>query len=184
MKKDLLSCNEFTSLQGTLALFAEGTYCDLSDRAVKRVKASEVNIFRLVNLINQLLDMEKIEAGMLKLHPSNFFIVPLIQQAIESIRAFAEQNEITIEEPESADDIEVYADEQRTSQVLTNLISNAIKYSPAGKNVWINIVKVDNYAEIQIIDQGVGIPEQYKQKIFDRFQRVERGAEKHASTGL
>ncbi len=173
-----------TSLQGTLALFASGTYGQLSDRAIKRVKASETNIFRLVNLINQLLDMEKIEAGMLEMHASDIQIAPVIHQAIESIRGFAEQNEITLEEPDVSEDLQAHADEQRTMQILINLISNAIKYSQPGKAVSVNAVKSGQFVEIQVIDEGLGIPSQYTQKIFDRFQRIDRGAEKHASTGL
>ncbi len=173
-----------TSLQGTLALFANGTYGELSDRAAKRVKSSETNIFRLVNLINQLLDMEKIEAGMLEMHATDIYIVPVIQQAIESIRGFAEQNEIKLEEPDPSEDLQVHADEQRTMQILINLISNAIKYSQPGKTVSLQVIKAGQFAEIQVIDDGLGIPPQYTQRIFERFQRIDRGAEKHASTGL
>lgn len=173
-----------TSLQGTLALFAAGTYGELSDRAMKRIHASEANIFRLVNLINQLLDMEKIEAGMMEMHTRDISLQPLIHQAIESARGFAEQNEITIEEPEVTEEILVRADEQRTTQVLINLISNAVKYSPPGKKIRLTASKSTQFAEIKVVDEGVGIPAQYTQKIFERFQRIDRGAEKHASSGL
>lgn len=173
-----------TSLQGTLALFASGTYGELSDRALKRVRASETNIFRLVNLINQLLDMEKIEAGMLEMHATDIHIASVIHQSIESIRGFAEQNEIILEEPDVSEEIQIHADEQRTMQILINLISNAIKYSQPGKTVSVNVIENGQFAEIQVIDEGLGIPPQYTQKIFDRFQRIDRGAEKHASTGL
>jgi signal transduction histidine kinase len=173
-----------TSLQGTLALFANGAYGDLSTKALKRVINAEANVFRLIGLINQLLDIDKIEAGMLELHPVDVLVVPMVMKAIEAVQIFAEQNEISIEEPNLEQDLAVHADEGRIIQVLVNLLSNAIKYSEPGKTVRTNLVPMDGFAEIQIIDAGFGIPIEYRDKIFDRFQRIERSQEKHDSTGL
>ncbi len=172
-----------SSLQMTLALVVKGTYGKLNDVGHTRVSKAERSIERLISLISELLDIEKIEAGMLELDRSTIELKTATTVAVETVGQLADDNSITI--TDNTPEMEIYADKRRLEQVMVNLLSNAIKYSPKDTTVVIDAVSDGNILEIRIIDQGKGVPPEDREQIFERFKQVKRVEEtKEKSTGL
>lgn len=172
-----------TSIRGSLTLLCAGALGPLSEPISKVVKIAERNSIRLINLINDLLDIEKLEAGKMDMVFGKVELLSVLERAMESVHAFADQHGVKVEL--EAQPLEVYADADRLVQVLVNLLSNACKYSPAGGSVKLSVQDSDNYALISVCDQGRGIPEEAKNQLFERFQQVENeDATKKGGTGL
>jgi signal transduction histidine kinase len=172
-----------TSIRGSLTLLNVGALGALPDQAKKVVGIAERNTIRLITLINDILDIEKLEAGKLDMV---FDMIPLsnvLERSDQAVRAFAEQNGIRLEITPTA--ASVYADGDRLVQVLVNLISNAVKFSPKGAAVTITVEEIPNWVEVKVIDRGRGIPPKYKGLLFQRFQQVEASdSRKKGGTGL
>lgn len=160
-----------TSLQTTLAMTAKGSYGKLSEKGQTRIESAERNVLRLINLINELLDIEKMEAGMLELKKAPCKLASVVDNAIDSVRPLAESNQIRL--LTSSSDVTVDCDANRLTQVLVNLLSNAVKYSPPEGEVNVFIENSVDWIEVQVKDQGNGIPAEHLGQIFDRFQQVE-----------
>lgn len=172
-----------TAIQGTLGLLSSGAYGPQSEKAIHGISLAERSIKRLVGLINDLLDIEKIEAGKWELTFSTVSVSDIVEQSIESVQVLAQQKEITFETKTGA--LEIYADEKRLIQVLVNLLSNAIKYSPEKGKIRVTVERPRGWVEIRVSDQGRGIPEDDLSKVFDRFQQVEASdATAKGGTGL
>jgi len=174
-----------TSVQASLTLLSEGVLGTLPARAVKEITNAENNATRLINLINDLLDIEKMEAGQLAIDCQMTEVYPLFERSYESVKAFADKTSVNIRMVDS--DIRIYADGDRIIQVLVNLLSNAIKFSPADSTVTLKAVEVENnLVELRVVDQGRGIPESFLSSMFQRFQQVDKigDAKKKKGTGL
>jgi PAS domain S-box-containing protein len=173
------------SLQFALALLSSAKYGTLNEKGDELVHVSEKNVGRLISLINQMLDLHKLDSQQLTLALKDVPVAEIIQPALEAIESYAEekQMEITI----NAEDFCVRADKERMHQVLINLLSNAIKYSPSGSEIVLSVKKLpgDWLAEFRVSDCGAGILPEHRQRVFDRFYRVtsEDGAEQEG-TGL
>jgi PAS domain S-box-containing protein len=172
-----------TSLQATLTFLLEGLYGQLSESGQKRVKGAESGIARLINLINDLLDIEKMEAGKLSMKFADVNLAEVIERSVEAVQGFAEQQQVTLGIEKQ--DVQVRADADRMVQVLVNLLSNAIKFSEDGGRVEIKISDHNESLEVQVIDHGVGIPEGYERTIFDKYGQAHAPAGKRRrGTGL
>ena len=136
---------------------------------------------KLIELIKDLLDVTKIQAGKLELKKTNFIINDLIAECGEELQAHSQKHQLLIE---GDTNIEVHADRNRMEQVLINLLSNAIKYAPGTDKVVIKVTKVDEGTKIAITDFGIGIPKAKQQYLFDRFYRVDDTSQKYAGLGL
>jgi signal transduction histidine kinase len=144
---------------------------------------AEANSQRLIRLINDLLDIEKMEAGKLELAPQATPVQPIIDQSIAAVNDFAAQNHVTIET--ASTDAWVNADSDRVVQVLINFLSNAVKYSDKDSTVTIACLATDGAVEIRVIDRGRGIPPEFTEKIFDKFQQVDaKDKREKKGTGL
>ena len=153
----------------TLAESAEGRH-DADDR--QRITVLERSLDRMIGLVNDLLDMDKIEAGLLVLDCTSKNFNEALKAAIDSVRYLAEQRHIQIDS--QSVDVSVELDEKRMGQILINLLANAIKYSPRGSTISI-VTKVEGpLLTVQVIDKGRGIPQALLQTIFDRFRQVEK----------
>lgn len=130
---------------------------------------------RLTVLINDLLDISKIQEGKLELNKEKFTINDLVKETIENIQAISNQHEILVIGNAKMD---VVADRDRIGQVLTNLLTNAIKYSPNSNQVIVNLLQENNNVVVAIKDFGIGIDKKHQHKIFDRFYRVAGRSEK------
>lgn len=160
-----------TSLQTTLAMTAKGSYGELTEKGKSRIESAERNVVRLINLINELLEIEKMEAGMLELKIEPCQISTVVDAAIDSVRPLAERNRVKL--LTSSSDATVDCDATRLTQVLVNLLANAIKYSPPDGEVNVFIENSADWLEVQVKDQGKGIEAEHLDKIFDKFQQVD-----------
>jgi signal transduction histidine kinase len=139
----------------------------------------------LLSLINDILDLAKIEAGRMELEVTDFHLPQAIDNAITLIRERAARRAIQLEveiDPRLGD---IKGDERKVKQVLLNLLSNAIKFTPEGGRVGVHAGLADDFAEISVIDTGVGIAPEDHEAVFEEFRQVGSDyAKKHEGTGL
>lgn len=172
-----------TSIRGSLTLLSVGALGSLPEQAKKVVSIAERNTIRLITLINDILDIEKLESGKLDMVFDTVQMSNVLDRSAEAVRAFAEQNGIKLEMIHT--NASVYADGDRLVQVIVNLVSNAVKFSPKGQTVTVAVSEIPNWVEVKVIDRGRGIPPKYKNLLFQRFQQVEASdARKKGGTGL
>lgn len=166
-----------TSIAGALSLLANGVLGDLSDKARQMVIVADANARRLTLLINDLLDMEKLLAGHMRLNMQACEIDRLLEQAINENRAYADKYEVALTFDNAVDAVhgplELSLDPSRMMQVMANLLSNAIKYSPAKEVVTVRLEKHDAVARIKVIDHGPGIPNDFQSHIFQKFTQAD-----------
>ncbi len=172
-----------TSIRGSLTLLSVGALGVLPEGVKKVVSIAERNTIRLIGLINDILDIEKLEAGKLDMVMDDLALSNVIERSQESVKSFAEQHGVNLIMAQT--DIKVHADGDRLVQVLVNLLSNACKFSPKGGNVRVDVIDIPNWVEVRVIDQGRGIPEKFKNLLFQKFQQVEASdSRKKGGTGL
>lgn len=172
-----------TSVLGTLTLFEAGAFGAVSEKGNSRIQDMQADVSRLVVLINDLLDAEKLESGKLVLDLKTFAVDTAVRQAILSVTPLAEKAGVAIKyEPSRVD---VVADESRLVQVLINLLSNAIKFSTQGSEVEIQTRSDGEFSCIAVKDCGRGIAPEMQAKLFERFNQVEAAdSTKRGGTGL
>lgn len=176
-KKDLIAMvshdlrTPLTSIQGFLTLLSTGMYGSLSQQGSEGLNIADANAARLISLINDLLDIEKMESGRLHMEFENADVDDIVQRSINAVIAFAQQQQVDL----MADPckLSVLADRARLVQVLVNLLSNAIKFSPPHSLVKVVAEELADCVEFRVIDQGRGVPEKFKESIFERFQQVQ-----------
>jgi CheY-like chemotaxis protein/anti-sigma regulatory factor (Ser/Thr protein kinase) len=162
-----------------------GAAGELPERATKLVSIAHSNSERLVRLINDILDIEKIESGKLAFEMQPVRLRQLLAQAIEANRGFAEQYGVKLEIEFATENAIVSADPDRLMQVLTNLISNAVKFSPGGGAVSTSILRKGDQYRISVADRGSGIPEEFRGRIFSKFAQADASATREkGGTGL
>lgn len=160
-----------TSIKGSLGLLEGGKGGELSDRGKRLVTMGRQECDRLVRLINDILDIRKIEAGKLELERKSVVPSVIVAEAIEALSAYAAEHNVRIEASDLV--IEpIIADRDRIAQVLINLISNAVKFSPEGGVVRVSSSLKRDRVRIEVKDQGPGISEQDQNKLFRKFQQV------------
>ncbi|HEY9887006.1 MAG TPA: ATP-binding protein, partial [Candidatus Obscuribacterales bacterium] len=172
------------SMIGALDLLGTGQLGTLSDRGQQLIDMAIHNAERLVRLVNDILDLERMQAGTLTLHPTLCQLPDLFEQAAALMQATAQQAQVTLViDPV---DVALTVDGDRIQQLLTNLLSNAIKFSAAGGTVSLSArLEADTRLHITIHDQGRGIPADKLTLIFDRFQQVDASdARAKGGTGL
>ncbi|NOQ13738.1 MAG: PAS domain S-box protein [Methyloprofundus sp.] len=191
MKKEFIATvshelrTPLTSIHGALGLLRSETLDTLEPLAQELLGIALVNSNRLILLVNDILDMEKLEAGALKFDIKIYPLTSLIELAVVSNQTYAEQHNSFIEISENLPQVSVAVDQHRYIQVLTNLLSNAAKFSPEGRPVKIEATANDDIVCVSIIDEGPGIPESFKDKIFNKFSQVEdANSQKTPGTGL
>jgi len=139
----------------------------------------------LLGMINDLLDLSKIEAKEMQIYKKQFTVYPAVCEVLNVIRAIVDKKKITIEILCKNKSVEIYADYRKFQQVLYNLLSNAAKFSPERDKIEIGIDKIDNNLRIYVKDNGIGIDPKYHEKIFHKFQQVDNSyARRQGSTGL
>jgi signal transduction histidine kinase len=125
----------------------------------------------LLELINEVLDLSKIEAGRLELHPEQFEMAAAMDETLSSIRALAAPKFINVEK-RVASGVSLYADRVRFKEILYNLLSNAVKFTPDGGQVWIEEAITGSIVTISVVDTGIGIPAEEHESVFDKFYQV------------
>ncbi len=177
MKKDFLSTvshelrTPLTSIRGSLGLLAAGVMGELPPDAQPMVKVAERNSVRLIALINDILDFDKLESGKMELELRPTPLMRVLERSIESISAFAEQEGVEIEL--HCGNATVIGDEARLSQVTVNLLSNAVKYSHHGATIAVTALLDHGFIEVRVQDHGRGIAPELQKRLFQRFQRAD-----------
>ncbi len=157
-----------TSVELTLNMLRQGVYGHISESGLKSLADSQSNIHRLISLVNDLLDLEKMDSGKLTMDFDYARVSHLIERSVESIRPQAEQKNISIVTPQTR--LAIAADEDRLVQVLSNLLANAISYCPPDSVVQIDLQKEDSSIELSVSDSGIAVGEAFSQAVFERFQ--------------
>ncbi len=159
-----------TSIGISLNLLTEGKRGDVPEKVLNVLNRADSSLSTLTHLVNELLDLNKLEAGKMSMNSSVVNAQEIFTKSKDSLSGLAESAGIKIEITDA--DCTLWGDSLRLTQALTNLISNAIKFSPRGSTVKINIEKEGELAEIQVIDQGPGVPESEKAHLFDKFKQT------------
>ncbi len=176
-----------TSIRGALGLLSAGLMGTVDAKAQNLLRIAVTNTDRLIRLINDILDIERMESGRATLHVRQCNLRELVQQATETMTAMADGAGVTLQIEARVDQEEVAldGDPDRILQVVTNLLSNAIKFSPSGTAVTISVDADPDWLTLRVSDQGRGIPLDKLESIFDRFQQVEASdARQKGGTGL
>lgn len=173
-----------TSIRGSLSMLAQGMAGELSEPVQRLVGLAHDNSERLVVLVNDILDFEKLRAGEVRMNLTVVDLVAQARAALEACEGYAHQHHVeTHLEADGA--LWVKADGQRLQQVLANLLSNAIKFSPAGGEVWVRIDRRAGEPRLRVTDSGPGVPTGFVDKLFEPFaQADELQTRRRGGTGL
>ncbi len=193
-----------TPIKNALTILSGGRCGELSETAIKFINMAKRNVENLTNIINDILDINKIEAGKMDFNYKLMNIHSVIENVKNNFDCVAKEHNIVLTTQEQENLPEIYADSQRLGQVLTNLVSNAIKFTPDGKNITIKseLKNSDDIAQnpyfeddlktlngtyvlVSVVDEGVGIKKENMQKAFDKFTQIESPlSRKVGGTGL
>ena len=174
-----------TSIRGSLGLVAGGAVGEIPDQADAMINIALKNSERLTNLINDILDTEKIESGKMDFDRSALDLVALVEQSIEANQAYGESFKVRFEFEYTVPNAKVQADANRLMQVLANLLSNAVKFTPANETVSVCVSRQDEMLRVAVTDRGPGIPEEFHDKVFDKFTQLDTSnSRRNGGTGL
>lgn len=173
-----------TSINGALGLLAGGALGEMPGQAKQLIEMAHKNSQRLASLINDLLDMDKLVAGKMTLELQLQPLMPLIEQSLESIRAYGGQYQVSFKLIAS-EDVQVRVDGNRLIQVLNNFLSNAAKFSPPGGQVDIAVRLANAHVRVEVIDHGTGVPVEFREHIFQKFSQADSSdTRQKGGTGL
>jgi signal transduction histidine kinase len=174
-----------TSIIGSLQLINSGVLGEVDKEVAELTGVAERNGQRLLDLINDILDIEKIESGKLTLTPELLTLDELVGESLVLNKGFAERFQVRYEPRGTLLPVQVKADRKRLLQVMTNLLSNAAKFSPPGEAVEVSMEDLGTRVRIGVHDHGPGIPENFRSRIFGRFAQADSSATRQkGGTGL
>ncbi|BAY25328.1 two-component sensor histidine kinase [Calothrix sp. NIES-2100] len=160
-----------TAIRAALGLLNSGIYDNRPEKSKRMIEIAATDCDRLVRLVNDILDLERLESGRAILDKTTCEAADLIQQAVEGVKAIAKQQNISFNI--DITDAQVWADADAIIQTLTNLLSNALKFSPSDSTITLSVQPQTDCVLFQISDQGRGIPTEKLEVIFGRFQQVD-----------
>jgi signal transduction histidine kinase len=175
-----------TAIKGFVDNMLDGLTGELNPGQLRYLTRIKANTDRLARLINDLLDLTRIESGRLELRPTALLLTPLVTEVAASLRPVAKDKHIQLDVTASAPDATAWADRDKVTQVLMNLLGNALKFTPAHGHITVTIAR-DGAAWVQIAvaDTGPGIAAEEAAKIFDQFYQVAHaGTQRPHGTGL
>jgi two-component system CheB/CheR fusion protein len=171
LKTPITSINGYVQLLLNIYNEADEQRLNLSKSTVKSsLNTIAKQVVKLTRLITELLDLSKIESGKLELHKTPFYLKDLVEETVQDVRQTASKHAILVH---SEFDQKVWADKDRIGQVILNLLTNAIKYSPDSDNIEVYVEGNKNCAMVKVKDYGIGIDKKDHNRIFERFYRVE-----------
>jgi len=174
-----------TSILGSLALIAGGVAGTLSVQTRPLIEVAHRNAQRLTRLINDILDIDKIESGQMQFNLCAQELTPIVRQAIEANRSYAEQYGVEFVLAHELPGARSEVDSDRLNQVLANLLSNAAKFSPAKTEVTVVIERRQGSIRIAVSDRGPGIPPEFRSRIFQKFSQSDASdTRQKGGTGL
>ena len=172
-----------TRVADFLSVFGAGTFGPLSDKGLETTKLMQQNADRLVLLLNDLFDLEKLESGKIEIAPTPCNLGNIIERSVNAVIMFGQKYNVRIEA--APVNVPLMVDGNRIVQVLVNLLSNAVKFSPRGGVVRVAVRPAPGAVEIGVIDHGRGIPAEALDAVFEAYRQVEAGdAKSKGGTGL
>ncbi len=166
-----------TNMSLSLDLIARGEDRELPPHIKTMIDIARRSSERLTRLVNDLLDIHKFEAGEMALHIKPLKLMPLVEEATEASRAYAEQCGVHYRLASALPDAWVKADGDRLMQVLTNLLSNAAKFSPANATVEVSVARREGALRVAVTDSGPGIPAGFREQLFHPFTQAKPSLE-------
>jgi signal transduction histidine kinase len=139
---------------------------------------------RLLKILSELLDLSQLESGKIQLHITNVDARIPVKRALDSVTATAQQKRIDLQVDLASGLLPIKADEEKTTWVLINFLTNAIKYSAENAVILLQVKQIDNAVEFSVIDTGLGIQAEHISKLFNRFYKVPGSQEKGSGLGL
>ena len=174
-----------TAISGALGLINGGAVGEVPAAMQQMLRIAQDNSLRLQELINDLLDMDKLLAGKMRFELRPQPLWPLLEKAVAHNQPYAEQHQVRLQLLGAPCGIQVQVDEQRLAQVLANLLSNAAKFSPAGASVTVAAQQRDGKVQISVSDQGPGIAEAFRPRLFSKFSQADAtDTRRKGGTGL
>lgn len=175
-----------TSMRASLSLLKSGAAGPIDGEVEELVEIAHRHCERLVRLVSDMLDVEKIESGRLSAQPTPQALMPIVDDALGAMRVQAQDAQVALCgrcEP-GLEALPVAVDRDRITQVLMNLLSNALKYSPPQGAVDVTLARAGQGLRITVADRGPGIPAAFRARIFQRFAQADAGADRKTSSGL
>ncbi len=174
-----------TSIKSSLDMLLAGRMGEITDTQGNFITLAKRNVNRLSGIINDLLDLSKIEAGKMEYRFEPCNLIEPIKFVVSSFEQLAQKKNIKIVFDAEKEEFKINADPGRIEQVASNLISNAVKFTPENGQITVKIQEEDNNAKVSVIDNGIGIKEEDISKVFDKFQQIENSLDrKVGGTGL
>ena len=174
-----------TSVSGSLGLILGGAAGEVSPKAEKLLEIAQKNSKQLTLLINDLLDIEKLEAGKLTFTVADYELGDLVASSIETNKNFGAKRNVQLAFTRNTDPILVNVDEDRLQQVLSNLLSNGIKFSPDGETVQVTVTPMGEKVRVSVSDNGPGIPQSFRDQVFEKFTQADASSTRQkGGTGL
>ncbi len=172
-----------SSIIGALDLLGTGQLGNLNAKGEQVLDIAITNTERLMRLVNDILDLERIKAGKIQMQKVRCNGANLLSQALETMQPLANNSQLRLELETTS--VILWADPDRILQTLTNLLSNAIKFSEPGQTIWLRSRLYGDYLQVEVEDEGRGIPADKLQLIFERFQQVDASdSRRKGGTGL
>jgi signal transduction histidine kinase len=172
-----------TSMLGYLEILRGGEAGELSDEQEHFLEIVDRNCQRLHNLIDDILFLSRLDSGRFQLEPASVDLGRLVADRVESIRPAADKKQVEVHLDVSDVSLQLWADPSRLAQVIDNLLSNGVKFTPEGGDVFVTVGTLDETARLEVRDTGVGIPEDEAKRLFERFFRAST-AQNIQGTGL
>jgi len=162
-----------TSIKGSVDNMLDGLTGSLNEKQIRYLNRIKSNTDRLSRLINDLLDLSRIESGHVEVRPTNLPLTALAEEVAEHMKALAAEKLIRIEIPPADPKVTAWADRDKVTQVLINLISNAVKFTPRDGKITVALEKNgSDYIQISVADTGPGILPEERNRIFSKFYQV------------
>ncbi|HZZ85548.1 MAG TPA: ATP-binding protein [Anaeromyxobacteraceae bacterium] len=178
LKNDLVAtvAHEFrtpiTSLRMAIHLCAEEVVGPLTDKQADLLQAAREDCERLQSIVDDLLDLSRIQAGRIELHRKPVPAAALLEEAARALRQAAQAAELSLQAESPEPSPQVSADPERVQLILGNLVSNAVRYTPAGGSITLSVAVEGAVARFAVKDTGAGVPREYQERIFEKFFRV------------
>jgi len=165
-----------TIIKEGISIILDGLYGTINDDQKKLLETSKSNVDRLARIINDLLDISKIEAHKLELRKEKIDICETTRKVVGEMHAHAQESNVDLVITCSPNSINVLVDPDKLEEILINLLSNAVKFTPKGGKIKVEVVEVDGFAQISVFDTGRGISKKDQEKLFEKFQQFGRVA--------
>lgn len=171
------------SIHVCLEMLGKGFFGNLNDEGLVSVKTAEESVVRLISLVNEILDAEKLESGTITIAPQKTNLEKIFEMAANAVSGLADAKKVRIYRGKT--DVELVADMNRLVQVIVNFLSNAIKFSSHNSKVELYARINGDFVEVSVEDRGRGVPREHQELIFERFHQVTPGdAKERGGTGL